>query len=103
MMLRGLKMHKLEALQWQRTVIVPLLFMRSYGGTKEPPPPFNTLDDCASEGLVAGEDEVSPALPHPTQSSTTSLPHNYTGLCYEVTLGERESGWGEARSPSPQA
>lgn len=67
------------------------------------PPPFNTLDDCASEGLVAGEDEVSPALPHPTQSSTTSLPHNYTGLCYEVTLGERESGWGEARSPSLQA
>lgn len=65
-MLKGLKTHKLGTLQWQRTVIVPLLFMRSYGGTQEPFLSFfNTLDDRASEELVTGEEEASPARSPP--------------------------------------
>lgn len=46
---------------------------------------FNTLDDGASEGLVAGQDEASPAPPPPPQLSSTSASPNYTGLRYEVT------------------
>lgn len=56
MMLERLKTHKLETLQRERTVIVPHLFMRSYGGTQELFFFFNTLDDGASERLIAGED-----------------------------------------------
>lgn len=59
MMLESLKTHKLETLQRERTVIVPHLFMRSYGGTQELFFFFfffNTLDDGASERLIAGED-----------------------------------------------
>lgn len=56
-MLETLKTHKLETLQRQRTVIVPHLFMRSYGGTQELFFFFfNTLDDGASERLIARED-----------------------------------------------
>ena len=89
MMLKSLKMHKLEARQWQRTVIVPQLFMRSYGGTQEPFSffsflffffPFlfffNTLvDDGASERLVAGEDSASPAYRPPPRT-----PHAATSI-----------------------
>lgn len=81
-MLKGLKMHKLGTLQWQRTVIVPLLFMRSYGGTQEPFLFFNTLDDRASEELVAGEEEASPARSPP--SPPNLAPHLPSTIILDV-------------------
>lgn len=99
MMLKGLKMHKLEVLQWQRMVIVPHLFMCSYGGTQEPFFFFfNTLDDGTNEGLVAVQ-RTRRALHNPLQLSTTFPLPKYTGLCYKVPLGKLRSGRKEALSP----
>ncbi|XP_040302753.1 homeobox protein Nkx-2.4 [Herpailurus yagouaroundi] len=55
MTLKGLKMHKLEALQRQRVVIVPHLFMRSYG-CRDPPgvPRASRPARCEERGAAAG-------------------------------------------------
>lgn len=51
---------------------------------------FNTLDDGASEGLVAGK-EVSPTNHPPPKLyiwSSPPYPRRCTEVCYKVTLGK---------------
>lgn len=83
-MLKDLKMHKLEALQWPRTVFVPHLFMRSYGGTQELFC-FVFLTRYMMNRVRGWQlEKTRRAQQHPNLAPHSLLP-DYAGLFYKVT------------------